>query len=51
MEKLELILRDLAWVVAILAGITTMIKNIKDLKASKNKKRRSPAEEETSLIS
>ncbi|MDO3660748.1 hypothetical protein [Bacillus sp. C28GYM-DRY-1] len=43
MEMVELILRDLAWLVAILTGITTMIKNIKELKESKNKKRRSPA--------
>ncbi|MEC0377745.1 MULTISPECIES: hypothetical protein [Bacillus] len=43
MEMVELILRDLAWLVAILTGITTMIKNIKDMKGSKNKKRRSPA--------
>ncbi|MED1173677.1 hypothetical protein [Bacillus inaquosorum] len=43
MEMVELILRDLAWMVAILTGITTMIKNIKDIKESKNKKRRSPA--------
>ncbi|MCY8485402.1 hypothetical protein [Bacillus atrophaeus] len=40
MEMVEIILRDLAWLVAILTGITTMIKNIKDMKG--NKKRRSP---------
>ncbi|CCU57694.1 hypothetical protein [Bacillus subtilis] len=41
MEMVEIILRDLAWLVAILTGITTMFKNIKEMKD--NKKRRSPA--------
>ncbi|WP_175405000.1 hypothetical protein [Bacillus subtilis] len=43
MEMVEIILRDLAWLVAILSGITTMVKNIKEMKGNKNKKRRSPA--------
>ncbi|WP_181949393.1 hypothetical protein [Bacillus velezensis] len=42
MEIVEFILRDTAWLVGILVGITTLIKNIKDLKGDKNKKRRSP---------
>ncbi|MBL3625874.1 MULTISPECIES: hypothetical protein [Bacillus] len=43
MEIVEFILRDTAWLVGILVGITTLIKNLKDLKGDKNKKRRSPA--------
>ncbi|WP_242750392.1 hypothetical protein [Bacillus sp. A1(2020)] len=43
MEIVEFILRDTAWLVGILVGITTLIKNIKDLKGDKTKKRRSPA--------
>lgn len=37
MEIVEFILRDTAWLVGILVGITTLIKNIKDLKGDKNK--------------
>ncbi len=37
MEMVEFILRDTAWLVGILVGITTLIKNIKDLKGEKTK--------------
>ncbi len=49
MEIVEFILRDTAWLVGILVGITTLIKNIKDLKGDKNKTTFS-RQEETSQI-
>jgi hypothetical protein len=42
MELVEMVLRNLAWVVAIFAGIITTAKNLSDLK-DKKKKRRSTA--------
>ncbi|MGG6445726.1 hypothetical protein [Pseudobacillus badius] len=43
LELVEKVLRNLAWLVGIVAGLVTTKKNLNDLKEQKKKKRRSPA--------